>query len=107
MPEGVKSIIPNILTIDRITFAQYEGINFIAPLCHTPERTYLIKGNVNSVGLSGENTPTMLAKLKGMSVLNDFEFMGNSKSNLQSNNYFDIIQYWFLKLCRLFLLAKK
>lgn len=94
MPEGVKSIIPNILTIDRITFAQYEGINLIAPLRHTPERTYLIKGNVNSVGLSGENTPTMLAKLKGTSVLNDFEFMGNSKSNPQSNNYFDIIQYW-------------
>lgn len=94
MPAGVKSIIPNILTIIRIAFAQYEGINFIAPLRHTPERTYLIRGNVNSVGLSGENTPTMLAKLKGTSVLNDFEFLGNTKAEPQSNDYFDIIQYW-------------
>ena len=90
----MKSIIPNILTITRIAFAQYEGVNFIAPLRHTPERTYLIKGNVNSVGLSGENTPTMLAKLKDSKVFNDFEFMGNAQNNPQENGYFDIIQYW-------------
>ena len=94
MPTGVKSIVPNILAITRIAFAQYEGVNFIAPLRHTPERTYLIKGNVNSVGLSGENTPTMLAKLKDNTVHNDFEFMGNTQNKPRANDYFDIIQYW-------------
>lgn len=93
MPNAVKSIIPNILTIVRITFAQYEGISFIAPLRHTPERTYLIKGNVNSVGVSGENTPTLLAKIKDKKFTNDFSFVGNSKK-VHKNSYFEMIQYW-------------
>lgn len=93
MPNAVKSILPNIMTIVRIAFAQYEGINFIAPLRHTPERTYLIKGNVNSVGISGENTPTLLAKIKNQKLSNDFPFMGNSK-RVHKNYYFEIIQYW-------------
>ena len=93
MPNSVKSIIPNILTIVRITFAQYEGVNFIAPLRHTPERTYLIKGNVNSVGVSGENTPTLLAKIKDKKFANDFSFIENFPK-VHENSYFEVIQYW-------------
>lgn len=94
MKNGFKSIIPNILSIVRVTFAQYEGINFIAPLRQNPERHYLIKGNVNSVGLNGENTPILLAKLKDGVIMNDFAYLHEGKEKPEENKYFDIIQYW-------------
>ena len=59
-----------------------------------PERRYLIKGNVNSVGLSGENTPILLAKLKDGEVMNDFVYLHEGKEKPEKNKYFDIIQYW-------------
>ena len=94
MKNGIKSIIPNILSIVRVTFAQYEGINFIAPLRQNPERNYLIKGNVNSVGLSGENTPVLLAKLKDDFVVNDFTYLHDGKEKPLKDFYLDIVQYW-------------
>lgn len=94
MKNGIKSIIPNILSIVRVTFAQYEGISFIAPLRQNPERNYLIKGNVNSVGLSGENTPVLLAKLKDDSVVNDFSYLHDGKEMPAEDRYLDIVQYW-------------
>ena len=94
MKNGIKSIIPNILSIVRVTFAQYEGISFIAPLRQNPERNYLIKGNVNSVGLSGENTPVLLAKLKDDSVVNDFSYLHDGKEMPAEDRNLDIVQYW-------------
>ena len=94
MKNGIKSIIPNILSIVRVTFAQYEGINFIAPLRQNTERNYLIKGNVNSVGLSGENTPVLLAKLKDDFVVNDFSYLHEGQEIPGEDRYIDIVQYW-------------
>ncbi|MDY4170299.1 MAG: AAA family ATPase [[Ruminococcus] gnavus] len=94
MKNGIKSIIPNILSIVRVTFAQYEGINFIAPLRQNPERNYFIKGNVNSVGLSGENTPVLLAKLKDDYLVNDFSYLHDGKEEPAEDRYLDIVQYW-------------
>lgn len=56
---NVKS---NLLSIFQISATQFDGINFIAPLRQHPERKYLLNGNVNSVGIFGENTPVLLAK---------------------------------------------
>lgn len=56
---GIKS---NLLSICQISSIQCTGINFIAPLRQHPERRYIINSNINSVGISGENTPILLAK---------------------------------------------
>lgn len=62
MPEDVKQIIPNILSITRIVSKQFSGIEFIAPLRTMPERDYKIKSDATNVGISGEYTSVILAK---------------------------------------------
>lgn len=96
MPNNVKSAIPNILTLVKVAFSQYEGINFIAPLRQTPRRTYLIQGNVRSVGVNGEHTPVLLAKLKDQILTNDFRFMKKDKA-ISKNRYAEVVQYWLDK----------
>lgn len=99
MTNGVKSIIPNILSIFRIVSNQYKGIYHIAPLRNIPERTYLIQGNVNSVGLNGENAPILLAKLKNQQVITDMYCPYSNTLDIDEHgyvmsDYHTIIQQW-------------
>lgn len=55
---------PTILSFFNAASSLYAGILYIAPLRQNPERSYIIKGDVNSVGLVGENTPILYEKLK-------------------------------------------
>ena len=52
-----------ILSLFNIISQQYLGTEFIAPLRHNPMRTYTIKGDISSVGISGEDSPILYAKL--------------------------------------------
>lgn len=54
----------SILAFFNIASSQYTGINYIAPLRQFPQRNYIIQGDVNSVGVAGENMPILLAKLQ-------------------------------------------
>ena len=54
--------LPNLLSIFKIAAFQSDGFSFIAPLREQPVRRYNINGDVNSVGISGEKTPILLAK---------------------------------------------
>lgn len=98
MPNWVKSIVPNILAISRIVSSQYENILYIAPLRNTPERTYIINKNVDSVGIAGQNTPILLAKLKDKIITTDMYCHYNNtikvKSGFISTDYLTIIQQW-------------
>lgn len=71
MADEVRYVLPSLLTIFKVVALQYDGIQFIAPLRQLPERNYFIRGNVDSVGISGEDTPYLLAKLKGESLKTD------------------------------------
>ena len=62
MEIDVRNVLPNILSIFKIASFQTDGISFIAPLRQHPARRYAINGDVNSVGISGEKTPILLAK---------------------------------------------
>lgn len=53
-----------LLTLFDIVSGLYAGIRFIAPLRYSPSRFYTVSGDVNSVGINGENAPVLLAKLK-------------------------------------------
>ena len=99
MNSRVKSVVPNILAITRIVSNQYKAILHIAPLRHTPERTYLIQKNVNNVGVNGEYTPILLAKLENQCVVTDMfcpytnELEIDDKGYVKST-YYEIIQQW-------------
>jgi len=62
MSSKMRNIKSNLLSIFQVSASQFDGINFIAPLRQQPERRYLLNGNVASVGISGENTPILLAR---------------------------------------------
>ena len=62
MSADVRYVLPNILSICKIASFQTDGLSFIAPLRQNPARRYSINGDVNSVGISGEMTPILLAK---------------------------------------------
>jgi len=62
MPRDVIYTLPNLLSIFKIAAFQTDGINFIAPLREQPVRRYSLNGNVDSVGISGEKMPMLLAK---------------------------------------------
>lgn len=62
MKKQLRNTLPNMLSIFKIAAFQTSGINFIAPLREHPIRRYYINGNINSVGISGEKTPILLAK---------------------------------------------
>jgi len=98
MPNWVKSIVPNILAISRIVSSQYENILYIAPLRNTPERTYIINKNVDSVGIAGQYTPILLAKLKDKNITTDMYCPHNNTikvgSGYISTDYLTIIQQW-------------
>lgn len=62
MKRDVINLLPNLLSIFKIVAFQTDGINFIAPLREQPVRRYSLNGNIDSVGISGEKTPMLLAK---------------------------------------------
>lgn len=63
MSHRLFSAKPIILSLFNIVSQQYAGVEFIAPLRHNPMRTYTIKGDVSSVGISGEDSPILYTKL--------------------------------------------
>lgn len=93
---------PTILSMHNIISMQYTGIDFIAPLRQHPERNYIIKGDVNSVGISGENAPILLAKLQNSKrftdipfpLENDNGFNIDFKPNYKEFTFTDHIQEW-------------
>lgn len=95
----IKNVVPNILAITRIISNQFNGINYIAPLRNTPERTYLINKNVNSVGVTGENAPILLAKYKNKKIRTDIFCPLVNKFDIDNDGYVtarfeEIIQQW-------------
>lgn len=62
MKRDAINLLPNLLSIFKIVAFQTDGINFIAPLREQPVRRYSLNGNIDSVGISGEKTPMLLAK---------------------------------------------
>lgn len=101
MPNGVKSIVPNILAISRIIASQYNNILYIAPLRNTPERTYLLNKNVNSVGIAGQYTPQLLAKIKNTTTISDMFCPYTNDLEIDEHGYckskyLSFIRQWFL-----------
>lgn len=99
MESYIKNVIPNILAITRIISNQFNGITYIAPLRNTPERTYLINKNVNSVGVTGENAPILLAKYKNKIIKTDMFCPLVNELDIDNNGYVtarfeEIIQQW-------------
>lgn len=104
MSPAMRNIKSNLLSIFQVSASQFDGINFIAPLRQQPERRYLLNGNVASVGISGENTPILLARdfdKKKTDVLPpietengkiEFKIKKDTLENLVSNwmNYLDL-----------------
>lgn len=62
MISNVIKTLPNLLAIFKIAAFQTDGFNFIAPLRQQPARRYNINGDTDSVGMSGEKAPILLAK---------------------------------------------
>lgn len=103
MDDDVKAIRPILLSICNIAASQYNGIDFIAPLRHNPERNYLIRGNVDSVGITGENAPMLLAKIQDDKIWSDMfcPFDKNNVSNEKGQcylSYHDLLQQWMTYL---------
>ena len=103
MTDEEKSIRPSLLSICNIVALQYSGINFIAPLRNNPERNYLIKGNVDSVGVSGENAPILLGKIGKRRISTDIFCPFTNKITPDeygqiSINYNDLLQQWITYL---------
>lgn len=99
MKPYVKNLVPNILAITRIVSNQFNGINYIAPLRNTPERTYLINKNVDSVGVTGENAPILLAKYKNRVITTDMFCRQENSFDIDQNGYVtakfeEIVQQW-------------
>lgn len=99
MNDEVKAIRPILLSICNIVALQYNGIDFIAPLRHNPERNYLIKGNVDSVGITGENAPMLLAKIQANNIWTDIYCPYNNIYTPNENNqcyisYLNLLQQW-------------
>lgn len=99
MKPYVKNLVPNILAITRIISNQFNGINYIAPLRNTPERTYLTNKYVDSVGVTGENAPILLAKYKNRIITTDMFCRQENSFDIDQDGYVtakfeEIIQQW-------------
>ena len=99
MDDDIKAIRPVLLSVCNIAALQYNGIDFIAPLRHNPERNYLIKSNVDSVGISGENAPMLLAKIQDNHIWTDLYCPYNNNLELNESgqcyiSYRNLLQQW-------------
>lgn len=101
MKKDAINLLPNLLSIFKIVAFQTDGINFIAPLREQPVRRYSLNGNIDSVGISGEKTPMLLAKeynsLK-TDCIPPFEIQKNNKKYIKwgiRKTYFsNLVQQW-------------
>lgn len=98
MSPAMRNIKSNLLSIFQVSASQFDGINFIAPLRQQPERRYLLNGNVASVGISGENTPILLARdfeKKKVDVLPPIN-IGNGKIEfkIKKDTLENLVSYW-------------
>lgn len=98
MADEIRYVLPSLLSIFKIAALQYEGFHFIAPLRKMPERNYFIKKNVDSVGIAGEDTPYLLAKLKEEPLDTDMSALWNNDfpCNFQNvrSTYDKIFSQW-------------
>lgn len=78
---------PTILSLFNIASMQYSGINFIAPLRQHPMRNYIIKGDVNNVGISGEDTPILFAKYQDDKHMRDIPSPLKGSDNVYRINF--------------------
>lgn len=83
-----------IKSIIHIILSQYEGIHFIAPLRNQPEREVFLKSHVEDVGITGENTTSLLARIRNQKVVNNFDYLHSHETEL---TYKYIIDYWIQK----------
>ena len=93
---------PTIISFFNLTSMMYTGIKFLAPLRQYPSRFYTISGDVDSVGIYGENAPVLLAKLKSQISSYDISTPHQSmnKENVirisdQKLSFMDQTQKWF------------
>lgn len=101
MKKDVINLLPNLLSIFKIAAFQTDGINFIAPLREQPVRRYSLNGNIDSVGISGEKTPMLLAKeynsLK-TDCIPPIEIQTNNqkfiKWQLQRTSFSNLVKQW-------------
>lgn len=64
MKPDTKLYIPTITSLFNVIPNQYMQLQYIAPLRENPKRRYVLDKEVVDVGVSGENTPLLLARLK-------------------------------------------
>lgn len=114
MNRDTVSTLPNLLSIFKIASFQTDGLNFIAPLREQPIRRYSINGDINSVGISGEKTPILLAKefdntkTDCLPPIFDSE-MGKTYWNKEKNTFSYLISQWmnYLSLGNITLVGNK
>lgn len=111
MNEEINSIRPMLLSICNIAAMQYSGLYFIAPLRNHPRRSYMIDKNVTSVGIAGEDTPVLLAKILNKQIFTDIyckNGITNNKGSFQKMTYQEILQGWmdYLEMGKLEMLTQ-
>lgn len=89
----VLDVKPTIMQLFNTASSLYTGIKFLAPLRQFPSRFYTITGDVNSVGIYGENAPVLLAKLQNEYSNSDISTPTKSEFETEStfvlSNYMD------------------
>lgn len=101
MKNDAINLLPNLLSIFKISAFQTDGVNFIAPLREQPMRRYGLNGNIDSVGISGEKTPMLLAKeynsLK-TDCIPPVEMQKNNKKyvkwGIRRTSFSNLVQQW-------------
>jgi len=99
MTSNTKLYIPSIVSISNIMLTQYSQIKYIAPLREDPKRHYIIDKNVNSVGITGEDTPLLLKiinnkKWSGICAPKTEENVSNLLSKPVVLKFKSILQSW-------------
>lgn len=80
-----------IISLTQIIYSQYQGIHYIGPLRVNPQRIGAIKGDFSSVGISGEYTSEILAKMKDQKIANNFNF---SDQKARDVLYKTVLNHW-------------
>ena len=79
MPSSLKKDKSILFSFFNIISMQYGSIEFIAPLRQAPNRNYIIKGDVETVGVAGEDTPIYIAKYFNKSRTNNIPIPQKNK----------------------------
>lgn len=100
MTNNIKLFIPTIISIFSIIPAQYQKIQYIAPLRENPKRRYITDKFVNSVGISGENTPLLLKRINKknwygiIAPQNENRFEEINEDNICKEKFSVILNTW-------------